>query len=115
MFLGYRIHQDLPRLEELGEGTFSIDLLTGNCTKDDRWIEPLLIATEFRVWLGKQLARNGVDVKDVEKALITTEMIVEKRLFKSWVLTYFLFKCTSLIHAFGREYYATKQGERELG
>jgi hypothetical protein len=108
IFLGYQVYNDLPNLEQLGEGRLCIDILTGDCTKDSLPVGPLAIATLLNDWLSQQLTALGLVAEDIGKANLAVDYTFRKgdgywhedTYFPS---TRFFFQCSSTIEALGRE------------
>lgn len=119
MFLGHQVWDDLPRLEELGGGTLRIEVVSGHCTKDGQHIQPLAIVQKLRDWLEVQLVSNGLDLGDVEEAVLTVDYTVRENAGHRWDRDRhrtwdFHFRCTSTIRAFAREYSSVAEGDYQL-
>ena len=111
-FLGQRIERDLDRLRDMHAGLLRIDLLTGECTVDDLHIEPLEIASDLQAMLEPELKKLGLRTEDVTTADLLSKFTSEVRASQS--KTSLRLECSSRIEAFGRDYVARENSERQL-
>ena len=115
IFLGYQVWDDLSRLERLGGGTLTIELISGHCTKDEEHIEPFAIIEKLRAWLSTQLSSHGLERSDIEEAVLAVDYTVRENAGHWWKRDRhrtwnFHFHCRSTIRGFSRDYSSVADG-----
>lgn len=78
MFCGWRLHTSKPLLAELGSGSLTIDVLTGQCSFEGRSIPQLRIAEELRLWLRRDLEANQIPVESIDRATLVAKLLLSE-------------------------------------
>lgn len=103
-----------------GSGRAFIDLLSGNCTFNDRPIPALKGGTRLKDWLRKRLAAHNIAVQDIVSAQMTVTVRVSNLKFERWgghafYSGFFNFNCESEIKTDEKTYSGQMSGETAWG
>jgi hypothetical protein len=69
-FLDLGSGHDVATLVRLGSGSYSLDLLSGACTRDGTPIPELKVCREYRGWLQEQMMKHRVPAGVVQASFV---------------------------------------------
>jgi hypothetical protein len=110
---------DLAAFVHLGSGSYTLDILSGNCTRDGLPIPSLRMCNEYREWLLEQQTKHGVPPGILGVSMRITVSISDERTKTSYghvfPSAHFEFDCHSEIQTDEKIYSGHKHGSKTWG
>jgi hypothetical protein len=110
---------DVEAFCELGSGHYSLDILTGACTKDGAPIRELRVCRHFRQWLTERLAKDrvppGVEVALLEVHMTVANVSVRVSYGHRFGAADFTYQCRSEIRTDEKTYVGVQSGGMRWG
>ena len=78
MFCGWQLMGDFRRLEQLGNGRLSIDLLCGACIHNGKRVEQLSIARILQAWVYERCAKDAVPTDALSQIHLEADLDVQQ-------------------------------------
>jgi hypothetical protein len=111
---------DLASFAHYGSGTYSADILTGECSLDGRPIPSLRTCDDYKEWLNAQLDKHGIQRDGIKEVSLKIKMKVDNVNIKSsyghqFADAHFSFDCHSEIRTDEKSYTGNMAGEKTWG
>jgi hypothetical protein len=78
MFCGWQLMGDFSRLEHLGTGRLSINLLSGACAHKGKQVEQLSMARILQAWLHERCAKNAVPTDALSQIILEADLDIQQ-------------------------------------
>jgi len=111
---------DLASFAHYGSGTYSANILTGECCLNGRPIPSLKTCDEYKVWMSAQLDKHGILRSGIKDVTLQIDVKVDKVNIRSsyghqFADAHFSFTCHSEIRTDEKSYSGSFAGEKTWG
>lgn len=120
MFLSSLTNSDRLNLVIFGTGIVTMDFLSQHCSHNNVPVSPLFYAVAFREWLEAQCRQHGSDIRTIEMAEMTVEVVLEtyrkeEPAMRGWLCSRMAFKCSSHLVYENTSYTSEAVGSEDIG
>jgi hypothetical protein len=118
-FLDLGSGHDVATFVRLGSGSYSMNLLTGECMQDGTLIPNLKVCQEYRRWLAEQLVQHRIP-PGLRSAALTVDVLVRRASVRESYGHHFgsadlEFQCRAELETDERVYRGEQSGSRSWG
>lgn len=111
---------DLASFARYGSGRYVLSILTGECSHNGVSIPKLNTCDVYVEWLSTQLAKHGIEKRQIEEARLEIDVVVQNVNVRSsygqrFASAHFFFDCQSEIRTDEKAYRGHVSGNREWG
>lgn len=111
---------DLASFAHYGSGTYSANILTGDCSLNGKRILSLRTCNDYREWLHVQLEKHGIQKEGIKVVSLQVNVKVDRVNIKSsyghqFADAHFSFDCRSEIRTDEKSYRGSMAGEKTWG
>lgn len=111
---------DLASFAHYGSGTFSANILSGECSHNCNPIPQLRLCDVYRQWMNTQLEKHCIQWEGIREVVIEVKVKVKGVSLRSsfghrFASAHFSFVCKSEIKTDEKSYVGQMQGEKEWG